>query len=471
MWLTDRFWQTLIEASEEKIKDLSDEEKATTKLINADERRKISEKPIHLAVLKELTDVLEFVTRAEAAEEKRFSNEKAQLAAAHAEQLKEAKEEGRKEAEAQADENLRLLLAFLRTVSVRRVAMSSHPLDPADNQAFEAALIAVYEGSEKGFTACQNLFSGLEEPVKESGSTWARLKELCGDERNKSTQDSQSESAAETTEAPETTAESNESTEINQDTEAPAEAPTQETILENETTEEGYIIVPTTQDTIPAPPAATSIDESAGNAAAEYPTETDADAATTETATTAPIDTPLETPAESVADGTQKGTEDVPKTNGDFRHPDGRGRGGHRGHHRGRSDYRGEGYRGEGYRGRGGFRGEHRGGHRGGEHRGEPREGEPRGERREGEQRGERREVELRGGEYRGEGRYRGDGRGGYGGRGGDRPYRGRGEGYTGGRGDGFRGGYRGRGGFQNKQQQTPPPPPPPVAQPQTQAE
>lgn len=116
--------------------------------------------------------------RGEALEEKRIAAEKAQIAAAHFEDVEKAKEEGRKEAAAQADENLRLLLSFLRNVSLRRaLAANGQTRDPAERDAFEAALgmiygvNEVYGVNEDGFAACQKLFNGVDEPVKDSSET------------------------------------------------------------------------------------------------------------------------------------------------------------------------------------------------------------------------------------------------------------------------------------------------------------
>ena len=154
----------MIEAAEERIKD-------PTKTLNDDERRKISEKPIHTAVYKELKDVQDLLLRGEALEEKRIAREKAQIAAAHAEDVERAKEEGRKEAAAQADENLRLLLSFLKSISLRRNLTKGQVRDP-EGDAFEAALVMVYGLNEDdGFAACQKLFNGVDEVVKESSAT------------------------------------------------------------------------------------------------------------------------------------------------------------------------------------------------------------------------------------------------------------------------------------------------------------
>ena len=195
--------------------------------------------------------------------------------------------------------------------------------------------------------------------------------------------------------------------------EAPTDAPTEENIvIEKEAVTDftENIIIPT-EGTETTPPAVTTTDEAAANAAAEYPTEP-----TTEPASTLVVETdhPILTEAapnaqaEPIEEATRT-TDEVPMTNGTYRNTqNSKGRGGQRGGFRGRGEYRGDGYRPRGdYRG--GYRGEHRGG---------------------------------------------GEGRGSYGGGRGDRGgYRGRGEGYSGGRG----GGYRGRGGFQqNPQQQQP---------------
>lgn len=83
-----------------------------------------------------------------------------------------AKEEGHKEATVQAGEDLRLLLSFLRNVSLRRSwAANGQVLDPSEGGAFEAALVAIYEGTDNALAACHKLFCGLDEPVKEGAIT------------------------------------------------------------------------------------------------------------------------------------------------------------------------------------------------------------------------------------------------------------------------------------------------------------
>lgn len=160
----------MIEASEEKVKDLPEGEWSTK--INSDEHRKISEKPTHLAVHKEQKDILEILIQSEAIQEKLIETEKAQTAATHARELEKAREEGCKEASAQADENLRLLLSFLRNVSIRRAqASGGQAQNPTEEKAFETGLHLVYEGTDNSLTACHKLFNGVDEPVKEDSAT------------------------------------------------------------------------------------------------------------------------------------------------------------------------------------------------------------------------------------------------------------------------------------------------------------
>ncbi|RPB26265.1 hypothetical protein L211DRAFT_847414 [Terfezia boudieri ATCC MYA-4762] len=406
--------QLLIEGSEEKIKDLTEEEKATTIKLNLDERRKISEKPIHLAVYKELKDIMDILIKHDATEEKRITSEKAQVAAAHAVELEkaivEAKEEGRKEAAAKADEDLQLLLSFLRNVSLRRSwAASGQVLDPLEEKAFETALIAVYEGTENALAACHKLFSGLDEPVKEGAATWTQLKELCTKKAEAAEEEAaQAEAVSEESDIPEASTDAAETVTEAISEEALADAPAEENIVIEKgavTDIIGDIVIPA-EGVETAPPAVTTTDEAAANTAAEYPTELASEPTSTLVVETEPsvlTEAALNAHAEPVEEAA-KTTDEAPKTNGIYRGThNGRGRGGSRGGFRG--------HRGDGYRQRSDYRGGHRGDHRGGE------------------------------------------GRGSYGGGRGDRGgYRGRGEGYSGGRG----GGYRGRGPFQQNLQQQP---------------
>ncbi|KAF8426682.1 hypothetical protein EV426DRAFT_445656 [Tirmania nivea] len=270
-----------IEGSEEKVKDLTEEEKATTTKLNADERRKMSEKPIHLAVHKELKEIMEVLMKHDAIEEKRIASEKAQVSAAHAAELEKAivnaKEEGHKEATAQADENLQLLLSFLRNVSLRRSwAANGQVLDPSEEKAFEAALIAVYEGTDNALAACHKLFSGLDEPVKEGAASWNQLKELCTKKPEAAEEEAtQAEAAFEGSDIPEVSTDAVEPvTEVTSEG-APADVPVEENIvIEKEAVAEFIenIVIPV-EDTETTPPAVTTTDEAAANIAAEYPAE------------------------------------------------------------------------------------------------------------------------------------------------------------------------------------------------------
>lgn len=404
----------LIESSEEKVKDLPEEEKATTIKLNADERRKISEKPIHLAVHKELKDVVDILTKYEVAEEKRIASGKAQVAAAHAVELEKAvekaKEEGRKEVTVKAGEDLQLLLSFLRNVSLRRSwAANGQVLDPSEEKAFEAALIAVYEGTDNALAACHKLFSGLDEPVKEGATTWAHLKELCVKKPEVAEEEAaQVEAAFEENDVLEASADAAEPVAEVTGEEAPMDAPTEENIVIEKEADTDFVenIVIPAGDVETAPPTVTATDEAAANIAAEYPVEPTEPTSTPVVETNHPVltETVLNAQPEPTEEAA-KAADEAPKTNGIGIHrgtQNGRGRGGHRAF---------RGHRGDGYRPRGDYRGGHRGDHRGSE------------------------------------------GRGGYGGGRGDRGgYRGRVDGYSGGRGSG----YRGRGFQQNPQQQQP---------------
>lgn len=167
--------QTLIEASENKIKDLPEAEKATTSLLNADERRKIAEKPTVLAVHKEQTEILALVNRLVKEEEERLNAEKEALQAAHAKEVEEAKEAGKAEGQEEITKHIRVLLKFLRAASYRRANVGPAEMDTEENKAVDEALFAVYEGGEHAFQSCMKLGAGLDEPVNDDCSITCTL--------------------------------------------------------------------------------------------------------------------------------------------------------------------------------------------------------------------------------------------------------------------------------------------------------
>ncbi|KAF8542646.1 hypothetical protein BDD12DRAFT_337813 [Trichophaea hybrida] len=425
---------------EDKIKDLPEEEKETTTIINQDERRTLKDKRITEAVIKELQEVHQRLSILTEAEDKiladRFDEQKRMHEAKLAEAVKEAKEEGlkqgREEMVNEGNEKVNTLLKFLRLAGYRRSVKSENI---QEDEAIEQVLVLVYSGDSSAMEACIKLAEGSTDLVgDEYDVSFSRVKELAHDLRLDEDEDVLEEpvdadnvggvpvetSNNETpvaTEDPDTTLPPQQ-TSVNGESDVASLGPEVSAV-----TEEVIDIVPAQEETngwgdVTSPEA-------------EIPAVEEGKALAESTGNVQPTSEP-EKPDET-AEG---GFHDVRKRGG---------RGG-RGGFRNRGDFR--------VRGRGSYRGD-RGG---GEHRGD--RGEPRGDRGEyrgdrGEYRGERGEYRGERGEYRGErGEYRGE-RGEYRGERGE--YRGERE-YRGGRGRGFRrgasDGSRGRGG---NPQPTPP--------------
>lgn len=154
----------MIKKSEDKIKDLSEEDQATTKLINPDERSKIGNKPITSAVFKELYEIHEVLKKVADAEDKRIDAEKTEGETKFSNAVAEAKEEGRKAGVEEATAKIFTIVRFLRLAGFRRQYKS--PNDQEDD-AIEKLLVLVYGGDQTAVDACLKLANGSEEPIDE----------------------------------------------------------------------------------------------------------------------------------------------------------------------------------------------------------------------------------------------------------------------------------------------------------------
>lgn len=154
--------QENIRKSEDKIKDLTEEEQAATKLINPDERSKIATKPITSAVYKELNEIHEVLKKVADAEDKRIDVEKAEADAKFGSAVTEAREEGRKAGAEEATAKILTVVRFLRLAGYRRQYKS--PNDHEDD-AIEKLLVLVYGGDQAAVDACLKLADGSKEVI------------------------------------------------------------------------------------------------------------------------------------------------------------------------------------------------------------------------------------------------------------------------------------------------------------------
>ncbi|KAE9979078.1 hypothetical protein EG328_001110 [Venturia inaequalis] len=354
------------------------------KKINNDQRAQGLRKPILTSQREEYNEQLKKYEKFVDDYEEKLAKQSESLTSTHATSVEairaEVTLEVKKEMEIEFKRRLLTFTRFLKAAAGRRQIDE----DSEESKAFESVLCGVYAGDAAAVDCAESLVNGSKEKVPEYTGpvnvTYAKVKELS------------------LAEAP-----------IEEDPWANGE--TDPTIAnaglnELDNTEESLPIVHTNGTTnhtdesdTPVAPAATSIQEGAGNAAAEeqWDTKVPGDVgmedsfelvqAPTETET--PVEAPAEIPAvtgtSSWADDTPaepQAAAGAPATENDgfsevvHNNRGGRGRGGseQRGGYRGRGGPRGDGYRG---RGRGDGRGRGRGEGRG---RGAPRGGAPRGE-------------------------------------------------------------------------------------------
>ncbi|KAG0640391.1 hypothetical protein HOY80DRAFT_884758 [Tuber brumale] len=366
-----------IAKSEEKIKDLSEEEKATTKIINVDERNKIIGKPVTLAVYKELKECYENLLKASELEDKRLEAERVEAQARLEKAVEEAKAEAQKETDQAARAKILTVVKFLRLAGHRRNNKSG---DEDEDEAIERVLVLVYGGDQSAIDACLNLANGSEEPVDGFQVSYSRIKEVAHTLKIQGVGEEEVEETQEFSEEPETEQQQDQQEEpptygasagdefdlAVQDEKVPpyaeGAAEDMQVPLQQAYTNGDELEAPAT-----APGVSTADSEAANYAAKEVELEGSEDQVQGQiTGETQAQDTPTQ-PANGGLTG-DSWADDQPKTpevSDEFQNVERRGRGrGYRGQGRGR----GRGYRGDrgGYRGdRGGYRG------RGGRHRGE----------------------------------------------------------------------------------------------------
>lgn len=157
---------------------MSEEEKATTRAINQDERQKIANKPTTLLIHKELLEIhdrfkeLSEVDERNAVAAKRLQDEKLAAAVKEAEERGVAK--GREESEtdaqakaAQSSNEVLSLIKFLRLAGYRRSMKSDNA---AEDDAIERVLVQVYSGDDIAMEAARKLASASEDAVPQDES-------------------------------------------------------------------------------------------------------------------------------------------------------------------------------------------------------------------------------------------------------------------------------------------------------------
>lgn len=154
--------QDSIRRSEDKIKDLPEEEHATTKLISSDERSKIATKPTTSAVFKELNEIHDVLKKVADLEDKRVDAEKVEAEARFGSAIAEAREEGYKAGAEEATAKILTVVRFLRLAGYRRQFKS---LNDHEDDAIEKLLALVYGGDQAAVDACLKLANGSEEVI------------------------------------------------------------------------------------------------------------------------------------------------------------------------------------------------------------------------------------------------------------------------------------------------------------------
>ncbi|CUS11326.1 unnamed protein product [Tuber aestivum] len=384
-----------IAKSEEKIKDLSEEEKATTKIINADERNKIIGKPITLALHKELKECYENLLKASELEDKRLESEKVEAQARLEKAVEEAKAEAQEEMDQAARAKILTVVKFLRLAGHRRNNKSG---DEDEDEAIERVLVLVYGGDQSAIDTCLKLANGSEEPVDGFQVSYSRIQDVAHSLRIPGVGDEEIEEPQEDVGEPETEQQQQDKQEEPPTYEAAAgdgfDLATQDekVPLYAEGAAEDIQAPPqqayTNGDELEAPAILPDIplaDSDASNHAAK---EVELEGSEDQTQAQVTGETQAQdAPATQTANGGPAGgswADDQPKTpeaSDEFQNVERRGRGrGFRGD-RGQGRWRGRGHRGDrgGYRGDRGDRGGYRG--RGGHQRGEGGERVDRGDR------------------------------------------------------------------------------------------
>jgi hypothetical protein len=147
-------------------------------LINADERKKLQDKHVIVALHKELVEAQEKLKAVCDAEdklvEKRFNEQKRKYEAKIVEEVKKAREEGLKisqEIQDGPESRVAVLLKFLRLAGYRRSVKSDIP---EEDEAIEHVLVLVYSG--EGMQTCVKLAEGSSDVVGEGHNVTCKFR-------------------------------------------------------------------------------------------------------------------------------------------------------------------------------------------------------------------------------------------------------------------------------------------------------
>lgn len=140
--------------------------------LNADQLAALDQKESVEAPLRELNEIVGLYKTQLVRREKQAEEEGAAL-------LSRAKQEAEEARQAGIDlgtEKLQLTVKFLRAASVMRQLTQHTP--PEESQGLEKLLGAVYTGDQSSVECIDKLFAGVDEPVGEGLTTYARIKEI-----------------------------------------------------------------------------------------------------------------------------------------------------------------------------------------------------------------------------------------------------------------------------------------------------
>lgn len=169
--------------AENKGKDV--DQLVAEKKLNADQKAQLQKKPQIQSQVAQLEEQLnQYRTFAQELED-RFSQEKASLIEAHEAELTQLKEDAATKAQAQEGQSkkleggLKIVSDFLHAAASKRNLVDE---DKDERQAFEGALLLVYQGNEASLSTLHNLVNGTDDKVCDTEGnlvdfTFAQLKE------------------------------------------------------------------------------------------------------------------------------------------------------------------------------------------------------------------------------------------------------------------------------------------------------
>lgn len=169
-----------IKKDEEKIKDLTPEERLTTTLLNKDQLAKIKHKPETEAIYNELSSLHDLYRSENETIQKAIAQREEARDAEHENQLSRAVEEayqkgleaGRQEKDSETKNHLMSLLKFLRLAGYRRACPGE---DANEDKAVEAVLVQVYSGDDTALAASLNIEAGSSDHVDEENQVSCEL--------------------------------------------------------------------------------------------------------------------------------------------------------------------------------------------------------------------------------------------------------------------------------------------------------